>query len=335
MGHAKLKELDRIVSTAIDYELGEIGEEALVAEGITPQRIRQVAGLKVVARTSRDAAVDPLYAQQLDGLQRFKMNRTFLLEKCKRIGVEPLAILPEKAWEAVAKRYELYRFAPQGNKVQASFGLLTQKLDEETLRLARLETPGMRKRSWARWSIVAALIAGGVTLGNYVGYLTPTAYSWLLLPLVAKFFGSMFIADYATSRDAKFQHGEAAAKNVVAAAVAEGGVHKLLWPNLVEEGKHLVEVQLPDPPHEVQVQLSKLEQAHMKIGIAADKAAISISGEALSKALHGHWQSQLPQLADPIVFVTEGNAVAIVAQYGDFEVERAAIQEIVSVVHLA
>lgn len=336
MGQAKLKELDEIVDTAVSYELGDADASALERVGISPRRTRTVAGLTIVARSVRDASADPVYAAQLDGLRLYRLQRQYLLEKCKRIGIEPLAVLPAKTWDAVAKRYELYRFTPTGNQVLASFNVLHHMIDEEVRRLASEEVPRMRKRSWLHAGAAAALTASGAALGNYLGYLTPLAYAWLILPIVMKGIGACYISEYRNSRDAKNKHGAAAAKNVVASVLADGGMHKLLWPHGTEEEKgELVEIQLPNPPAEVQEQVARLEQAHMKIGVAADKAAIGISGDALSKALYGSWVAQLPQLKDPIVFVQEGNAVAIIAQYGDFEVERAAIQEIVSVEHLA
>lgn len=127
-----------------------------------------------------------------------------------------------------------------------------------------------------------------------------------------------------------------------------GGIHKFLWPSQKEGvfiGMNLtaptLEVIFPMPPQEVQDLLYKVTQKLVRpdLKLTVDPQAITFVQDpialmvnAAQKERQAIKERRLAALrADPIVTLTSPNGivVAVLAQYGDFPIEKEAVMKAV------
>lgn len=329
--------LDRAVQGAIAHELGD-GEHdpiALAELGVAPARMRSVAGLRVISNAARDAEFDKNAAKLHDGLLRYRADRQLVVEKLKRVGVEPLAVLPLTAWERICDATKLFRFTPSGNTVRCDTRVLHQEAQAE---LAKLPVSTGLKIFWSL--CLLALLAGVtlVTRSNLAEY--GNAFDkWAIFPYFAVSMVMFLVwgagSAIAVTESDNSQQSAAAMATVLGRHTEDGTLLELLWPNYREPDQgDAVAISLPDAPSDVQEKLVALERARLTMRIAVVKEAIGVDGK-LQGAIIGKFVEAMEALKrDPIVFVREGTAVAIIAQFGDFPIEKEVIEKVINSEHL-
>lgn len=82
-----------------------------------------------------------------------------------------------------------------------------------------------------------------------------------------------------------------------------------------------VRIELPEPPAEVAAVLAKV--ATLPVAVAVHPSAVRVSHDDLRNLI----KASRTNLSDPIVYLREGQAVAVIAQYGDFGIERDAVEK--------
>lgn len=103
---------------------------------------------------------------------------------------------------------------------------------------------------------------------------------------------------------------------------------------LVALGGDSVNVILPTPPADVAKILLKCDGLSLKVAaeagaITLDKSPAEIVKEIVAKL---EYEARLKEQrdADPIVYTEQGNATAVIAQFGDFPVEKAVVDAVVA-----
>lgn len=329
--------LEKVVDTAVAHELGEPAKHEEVFANINPQRHRHVAGLRVVSNAARDAATDPEAAKLFRDLNQFRADSKIIKDKLARVEVAPIAILPRTAWERLCDRTKLYRFKPSR---EGRVRIATKVIEN-----AHREAASAHVKSLSpAWSLIVPPIVIGLA---YFLYHAGASYD---LAIILGLFGSMFgVAGtflWLTHRhfDTQDQLERQIIRAKIESAIKSNTIVELLWPTCrePEEGERhaTLRIFLPDPPEDVQKTLVAAERGEALLQLAVVGDAITLRDDPLDALLH-HRQREIEKeratyaLLDPIVYVTEGSAVAIIAQYGDFPIEQEVINEVVNSVHLA
>lgn len=344
---SSLEVLDRAVQAAVGVELGDrIEDSAMLAElGIAPQRRRSVAGLSIVSNAARDADVDAEAAQLADRLMRFRADKTLVEQKLRMHEVMPIAVLPLTAWDQLCNRTKLFRFSPKDNAVRISASIMegaTQKTREAEDPLAAARYKQQRRVhlpiGLAGITVGIAWLAGFLPYGG-LGFVLAAAnfITWGLRALGVEdgsFLGPRKDREATMIRDLVKQYQE------------DESLFIHLWPGYKEpenskQGRELkVHIALPTPPPEIEQKLIRAERARLPLHIAVVGEAIALRDDVASIFI-GERTRQLTEmtwarfLSDPIVYVIEGSAVAVLAQFGNFPIEHEVMREVINSVCLA
>ena len=124
---------------------------------------------------------------------------------------------------------------------------------------------------------------------------------------------------------------------------SEGGMLNVLWPDKIEPDNNnsglKVKVKFPKPPQSVKETLLKVHKANLKTMLTADKGAIKLETDVFALLLSKVKEEQKKAAeferrrlailaADPIIWIQEGSCVAIIAQYGNFPVEKKVVEQV-------
>lgn len=92
-------------------------------------------------------------------------------------------------------------------------------------------------------------------------------------------------------------------------------------------------VNLPNPPDDVAQILLRVQD--LNLGVAATAEAIRFN-DTPSVLIAGTYneRARAGEYPDPIIFIEQGEAVAVIAQFGDFPVEREVVDRVVNSEHL-
>jgi hypothetical protein len=320
--------LDQTVRAAIDHELGRPSN----FDASTSQRRIEIAGVEVVTTAFNGMAIDDNMAALYRRLTAFGSDKAILEAKMEHAGITPLAIVPASAWDYLCIKSKLYCFAPKEGAVRISTEIL-RSLDRQ------IPPPNDGPDfGWAAlWWLVVSIGLCIFTPINSIG----TFFGWCFF---FDFLGGMVfgIVLGVCSDDRRESARKELLGKMIRTGFADGSINDLLWPSYREpaadDDHTLIRIGFPDAPADVQGTLVKAAQAGFEIKIAAVADAITLREDlfaVLMKSQTRRLETMRQAGADPIAFVAEGSAVAIIAQYGDFPIEVALIDEVAQSVYLA
>ncbi|MFZ1655091.1 MAG: hypothetical protein WBO92_01305 [Candidatus Moraniibacteriota bacterium] len=341
-----LRALDEAVNTAVANELGEEGaEEKMKRLGISVTRTRTVADLSVVSHAARDAWVDPAAAQLQNHLIEYRGHRQILEQKLARVGVNPIATLPSRAWERLSRESGLIQMTPVGDTVAVN---LSGPLRSASASQDEARKKAQGARFWRAVSVVIFLVV--CCLGLVWYYHTP---QFLPIVLVISYMGTIGVGvatSELTSETERHQRDLVQRDHVEAwikKHEADGTLYNELFPGGVEpthEGansKSIVKIRicLPQPPADVQETIIRAQRSGLVLHTAAVPEAIAFAENLVDKVFAIHTEQEAERIAnsrlDPIVYVEEGKAVAILAQFGDFPIEQELVNKVIGSAFLA
>lgn len=345
---SSLQLLDRAVKTAVAVELGERTErDPEVAElGIASQRGRNVAGFTIVSNAARDVEVDANAAALADKLLRFRADESFVRQKLAVHKVQPIAVVPATVWETLCDRAQIFRFAPQANVVRISPAIMTEAA--EKVRAAEASSAKIENKKLFRVHFPAELVGiatGAAWLSSFLPW-----HVGLLGIIVAAVNFIIWACRAGNVADGKHlsprkDREAVVVKELVAHYTADGTLYERLWPNYREpaqpqQGRDLkVGIMLPAPPGDVIEKLIHAERARLPLRVAAVGEAIRLRQDVASVFIEERAReieaARAQTSRDPIIYVTEGSAVAIVAQFGDFPIEHKVMCEVINSFALA
>lgn len=332
--------LDRAVNAAVAHELGEGGHDtdALKALGIEPKRKRNIAGIRVVSNAARDAEHDPAAARLFDNLLRYRTDRQLVTDKLKRVGVEPIAVLPRSAWDRICAESNLYRFVPRGDTVRIDTSALLAEAQKE----AKAEEALIGEQSCGNWKVPLVLLAASLGAAYF------HSPAWLAMSAC---FGLWAICAYSRKEVMWYERRALESKHLRARVEHHekaGSIIAMLWPKCIEpaakantEEDAEIRIALPEAPAEVVERVLAVERARLPLHVAVVAEAISFKesvADAVLRSRTKFWEDVARMEAlkrDPIHYVVEGSAVAIIDQYGEFPIEQAVINQVINSEHLA
>ena len=289
-----------------------------------------IAGLAVFDEASAEAEREHVRDGKRKLLRAFERDAQELTQALADRKIVPLAVLPATAWHAMCKRAGLFTFsADKAGFVKVSAEPLKAFEANASRAIKRIRTVGE----------IALLIAsvGLLSFGMMDGLF------WQSIACVCLAFGLF----YANVYDQRTEEGrtsgtKAVRKSGLYRMLVRGQLRKfgrmpfsqaldLLLPDYASPAFSDVSAQvvLPEPPRDVAATLLKARGLSLKTAAAREAIAFAEApamiyarsfGEAL-KLDDQNWQ-QVRQENDPIVFLEKGTAVAIIAQFGDFPIEK-------------
>ncbi len=328
-----LDTLTKALHAAIAYELGEEEQdiEALEELGIAPQRFRTVAGLKVVSNSNRDEQTDKTSAERIDKLLQYRADEFLVRAKLARALIEPVAVLPLTLWEHICNRLKLYRFTPNGNTVRGENQELRSTLERHVSITA---TPILRAkyRTWHKRALYIFLLIDVISLGYYLP--RPPLAALLITPiagLVIWLIGCGVLSGYPNPEQRKALE-QSVLQSVMESLESRGTLAELLWPDFNEptKGSLAVTITMPTPPQYVQEKLVALEKTRLPVHIAAVQEAIASSFPLSNKIIGTKRTFDTSMPREPVIYVIQGSAVAIVELYGDFPMDQDFVKEVIN-----
>jgi hypothetical protein len=314
--------------------MNEAAERAIALEDRsepTPSAIAQVAkqsertayGFTIPDSLTRELALADKRPGRLTLLNGYRDNALTLRKKLEGVGVTPLAVITTTAWNALVDKAGLFILVPD------RYGCVF--ISHDLVRKLR-GNANIRSHGWLALFPPAIILA---IIGQFFEWSFEPAMLWTcaaagLATLVA---GVVAITEVESKRSkARYRR----------AVVNYLATHD--WPQVLRDllrgngyGGQPVHITLPDPPIDVADILCRLPRTELTVHIAAEAGAISLKHglkDVFDEAYDGLLAHEEALRKDPIIYVQQGMAVAIVAQFGDFPIERALIDDVLASEHL-
>jgi hypothetical protein len=238
-------------------------------------------------------------------------------------GVTPIAIIPTTWWDAMLKESGLWKLNPDREG----------KVGVEADKVAKI----------AQTSKAPALIwvfgmAGVITAGATLHWDLPLTVSSLGVSMVI---GSVTTCGFTAALLGIFKKtgDRLNARAHAAYHLLRHGRNRVMGEMLSQSSysTYRVGIRLPTPPQDVVDTLKKIASMG-NIRVAAEPGAVGFAKSPtniIADRILSNWEEEAREAAriralDPIIFLEEGPAVAIVAQFGDFPIEKELVDKIVA-----
>lgn len=285
--------IDAAVATkAANVTLGD-KERAAIREGAN----RRVAGFKVFDEDKERADLDAAIAKKRASIDAFLADRDAVKATLAKAGVSPLAILPSKAWQDICDKTGLFRMAPDA---QGRVGIVNDAfVDFPKVE----ESRGPKPKFWEGNRAHAA-----------VDPLEATAKAdWPAM--LKRLFGGMVAPVY---REPSREE-----------AIRDSMLSRSYLPTFAT-------LLLPQPPDDVVATLIKVDAASipMKVAAVADAIGFRETMTELRDRVNKHIDDEDARIAqllyEPFIYTEHGNATAIIAQFGEFPIEKEVVDMVVA-----
>lgn len=332
---ANLAYLNSAVNETLDREIESPPIPQKVREKATAASFKVVAGLSITDPDAAEEVLEGARAERRTKIAVYQRDRQNAHHILQERGIKPLAVLPKGAWEGLCYRSHLFRLSP------GSHGdvCISTRLIEIV-------------RERAEKSIIfhiTLLCAGFMGLGGLI--------TWSFLGAILSGLAFAILAHFAENNPTFSRDIHRGAFRSQVNRLINISWRKTLY-DLFPGGESPtgtglnVQLVLPKPPPEVESILRKAKSLRLKV--AAVPEAITFL-EPLSTVLLREHDRQVEEYErqkreelqrelekrlrfarenDPIVYCEYGGAVAIIAQFGDFPIEKEVIDEVVHSEHL-
>lgn len=307
---------------------------AMVSE--IPQEVPEQIARQIITEATRDSVqniggfpiTDPLLAQdRLDqakdrravAIKAFNADKEHLRSKLSLMDItEYLAIVPTAYWKNLCDRHHLQTVTPDlTGRVQVN-----TKVPYEMVELGRLR--------WNAASGVAGAIAAMSTILTVIAFINAATFYFLSFAAFAILSG---VVCWGLSHIG-VRRGQAKIRRYLRDTPYAQLIGELLKPTRdyrwSTSAAHLI---LPIPPMNVVLLLRKLRDTKECFAVTADPRAFKLDPSVETLYLKGH-AIEMRRLAeenvDPIITIQHNNAVAVLAQFGEFKWELEVIKDILS-----
>lgn len=321
--------LNKVVHAAVGVQLGEeVDRDETTALGVATTRTRTIAGLDVTCNVARDSAYDDDEKRREWTLRKYIQDKNKIIDELEGENISPLAVVPVSLWDELCKHAGLYRFAPSSAGVVLVDAL---PLIEEAQAHA-LTCVG--RRAVVKRMLILVI---GFGLAAAIGIVWPspdglfvsvmTTLSTLLVLVLS---WNECKSDWRTIERLRLDR----LKDLISEHESAGTITEALWPEHIEPSRGVpIKIVLPVPPTDVQGILIAAESLKFQLKVAVVGGAISFC-EPIADALVGksgeRWENAARSQQDPIVYIQNGSAVAILAQFGDFPLELDVMTKLVN-----
>lgn len=291
-----------------------------------------VAGFSLLDASEERRAVEESRNARLSALKEYREDRTKLVTKLMEQGITPLAIVPSVAWKRLCLMSGLFCLSPDD---RGDVYLSSAVLDRFSVRAGHIH------KDWVFSMIIASLAMMPAT------YFLVFPWWAYLATFVGSFCLTIFLAwanDWDTSDLSDFF-----AKKLVNVQIwgfswkPWAKILKEFFPDNISAPHGLsAKVVLPTPPQEIADTLLKARKLELKVAAVPDAIAFSEAPSTILRREHRLRADKETQerrrirdlKKDPIVYHEHGSATAIIAQFGDFPMEKRVVDAVISSEHL-
>lgn len=309
----------------IDKSFNEVLEQQAVA-GI-PASVKKRADAVSTRSVSGFVMPDPatrakVINTHLESMKKYAVDRAAVITDLTKLDIPVLATLPKAVWNNICKSSGLVQLCPAEN---GTVRIDATEIEKKLSQVAELKT------LWG--ALIVGVIVSYITM--YFGLTPETTGQWTIFAMFCGIPGLLV-----TGILLGVGIGEPLQYLLFARSVRRLGETGLM--KLVSFGgnSYPTQLRLPDPPKDVCETLLKASTARLSIQIAAVPEAISFNPslkaivyatQAKRKAEEAIEAARLSALrADPIVYIERNGVIAVIAQFGDFPIEQALIDKLVS-----
>lgn len=333
---ANIAYIGTAVSTALarEIETPTIPAEAKRRADNT-QALTLVSGF-VVKDDSQAAAEQVIEDARLERRRKidaFHVHRDQISQKATDLGVELLAILPTSVWDRICMRSKLYQLAPGAD---AKVWVDTSRIMKRFNRMGTLLNVCLWLGFLALVPLAAVWIGGVTRTTDIVGV---SLFSTIITAVIGGFVCSMvldgkpYIRTHSQLVRLQMWLYRFKPHAMKLRDYFPGGVS----PKYSDTKATLV---LPIPPKEVADKLLKVRSLNLRVAAVGEAIGFMETPAQIMRDEHTHqiklreelWAARLRP--DPFIYHVHESAVAIIAQFGDFPIEKRVVDEIVHSEHL-
>lgn len=297
--------IDDAVSTLCERELKE---PTIERDGLKVKATRVIAGFHIHDPKEEDRLVAEAMKGRRSEVERFQADRDAAAHICSERSIVPLAIVPLSAWATICRSTELYRLAPSadgrvGFSPDAFSGLKAERritVEDQIEHLAKTNWPAFLRRLFPNFVSVAPSSPAGYqqSLSGLQGSQAPWQNDFI---------------------------------EVRAAALAQQHL-QLVMAQAMHPAAYQATLVMPVPPADVAETLLRAQGIPgLKVAAVADAIGFKETPTQLFHAVRSAEEAAARVLRDdPIVYFEHGSAAAIIAQFGDFPIEREVVDRVVS-----
>lgn len=257
----------------------------------------------------------------------YKNSAREVRERLAAHGITPLAVLPTTWWREMVSTKGLFDLQPDpAGRVRVGV--------EEEAKLADRARYGV---------MMISLIAGGLTAASAM-FMPTFAHPVLYVPYFFAMAFAVFVmfgilhSEREGNLVNQFMSWSCASLYVLFSGGREKAMHRLLRASGNDRRATNVSIRLPEPPQDVAETLLKATRTGYTLNVAAEPGAVgfakspaSIIAERMRKESSEREAERARLRAlDPIIYVEHGSATAIIAQFGEFPMEKELIETIVA-----
>lgn len=260
----------------------------------------------------------------------YRQSSELLRENLTSVGITPLAVLPKAWWREMVAAKGLYDLSPNA---EGRVGVYARDEAEQASR-PRYGVVLMLGISTLVFAAAAASLPTFVHWGLYIPlFVVSSMATFIILAVTHNDDNNNLMARF-TSRVTAWMH-----------VMCTGGNEKAMK-RMLRRGSggatDQVAIRLPDPPSEVAATLKKTRSLRYTLNVAVEPGAVAfaetpasiialqIRRENAERAREAALERARLAALDPIIYVEEGSAVAIIAQFGDFPLEKELVDRVVA-----
>jgi hypothetical protein len=276
---------------------------------------KNIAGFEVID----DNRVQRSIAEYIEQIKAYAVKRATLIDRLTKQGIPVLATLPNDLWHKVCDESGLHRFSPDGG------GKVYVNIDTENKSNYVFASNVM--------AIIVSYIAAYAATTGFFAWVSGATFHW---PQYAIFAGISLI----TFTPIIFLFGDSLTDMFLRMFIPS---EKSLLKSLIfEDGvfSQKTELVLPKPPANVASVLLRASDKGYRLHVAAVSEAVSFNPplrhmlfariketQALKKE-RARLERELRN--DPIVYIEYDGITAIIAQFGDFPIEKTIVDRLVA-----
>lgn len=336
--------VDEAVAAQIENPLAPMD----VAKSAIQQATYNIAGITV----TNPEIIESHKESRYQALRDYQESASTLKNFLEQNGVSYLTIWPTKAWETLRREAQLFKFSPDKNgrvaiDLKAAFALLNRVSSNLNTEISRRKFKVIFRSFIVVFSIVFFLISAFFSPG-FLALIGGTVCGIISISV-----SSFFVDDYFTDRTGRETFEAQLIRNSIGKTPHE--IALSLWPDLTE-AEHtkihfnrnlFISIALPPAPPDIQTNLLKAQKANLHLYVNVVGDAITFFEDPVDLLIKERKlmterkrreelrrQEELRRMAsssrDPIVTTEYKNATAIIAQYGDFPIEKDLIRHVLN-----
>ncbi len=330
--------ISEVANAAIDREAESPTLGDAVKLKASREKTLSIAGFRVMDTSVEERILDEGKELRKTAVANYRSHREAAKYTLDKANITPLALLPKAAWDAICSATGLYQLAPDHEgAVKASTWPYIQRLN-------RLSVP----ISICLWALPILLGGWGIYSLCHSHYSTPTQVLGTIGMVVAIIIH--FCLGLATSEsEGPYMKVPPLVEKLLLwlryRHMTDFQAVKMFFPNNSESRNGtLVGLSLPEPPTDVAETLLKAHKANIRLKVALVPEAISFTETPYQILTRDHQarvkeKERQRELArefknDPIAYYEVGSAVAIIAQFGDFPIEKEVVDRVVNSEHI-